>query len=265
LPREWWGGWAQDFLARVPDYLIEGALLGLFMVSACVSVVIVESARSPVRRRIASPIARRTAIGAAMGLTAVALIYSPWGRRTGAHMNPAVTLAFWTLGKVRGPHAVGYVLGQVVGGVSGVLLARLALGPIVESDEVRWVVTEPGRPGASAAFIAEFLMSFALLAGVLCFAREPGLIRWTGALAGALVAMYITFEAPLSGMSINPARTLASAVWARSYKGWWVYVAAPVGGMVAAAMLHSRVEVAHCCATLNHAPGVCLEAVPARR
>ncbi len=265
MPREWWGGWWSAFAARWPDYGIEGALLGAFMISACASVAIVESSRSPVRRRVRSALGRRAIIGLAMGLTAVGLIYSPWGRRSGAHMNPAVTLAFLSMGKIGSAHAAGYVLGQVMGGAVGVLLARAVLGRVVESDEVRWVVTEPGRWGARPAIIAEFVMSFVLLSGVLAFAREPGLIRWTGTLAGALVAAYITLEAPISGMSINPARTFASAVWARSYRGWWVYALAPVAGMLAAAMLFARLEPGHCCPTLNHAPGKCAGAMSAGR
>ena len=86
--------------AHWPEYLIEGTLLGFFMVSACVSVALIEHPGSPIRRRVRSALARRGLIGVAMGVTALVLITSPWGARSGAHMNPATTLAFWLLGKV---------------------------------------------------------------------------------------------------------------------------------------------------------------------
>ena len=88
-------------------YAIDGALLGLFMVSACVNVVILEHPASPIHAAIASPLIRRILIGLAMGLTAVSLIYSRWGKRSGAFMNPAMVLCFVRLGKLSPLDAVG--------------------------------------------------------------------------------------------------------------------------------------------------------------
>jgi aquaporin Z len=82
------------------EYLCEALGLGLFMVSACLATALFELPESPARRAFPSATARRALIGAAMGLTAIALIYSPWGKRSGAHMNPAVTVTFWRLGRV---------------------------------------------------------------------------------------------------------------------------------------------------------------------
>ena len=84
-----------------PEYLIEAWALGMFMISAGVVTVLVEHPDFGVPEVIESAALRRALIGLAMGATAIALIYSPWGRRSGAHMNPAVTLTFWRLGKVR--------------------------------------------------------------------------------------------------------------------------------------------------------------------
>ncbi|NJO84009.1 MAG: hypothetical protein HC828_15300, partial [Blastochloris sp.] len=77
--------------------------LGTFMVSAGVFTTLLEYPGSPVHRAIADADLRRALIGLAMGLTAIAIIYSPFGQRSGAHLNPAVTLTFWWLGKVEGP------------------------------------------------------------------------------------------------------------------------------------------------------------------
>jgi len=103
-----------------PEYLIEAALLGLFMVSACLFTILLEHPASPLSQTVPAVFVRRLLIGCAMGLTAIALIYSPIGRRSGAHMNPSLTLSFLRLGKIERRDALLYVASQFVGGVSGV-------------------------------------------------------------------------------------------------------------------------------------------------
>lgn len=235
-------------------YLIEGALLGAFMVSACACTVVMFHPRSPPAIRVRRPLARRAVVGLAMAATAVLLITSPWGRRSGAHMNPAVTLAFTLLGKVDPRDAVGYIAGQFAGGVGGVLTARLLLGPSLA--EVRYAVTQPGPPprGAPVAFAAELTIAFILFATVLVVSNLPVTMAYTPIAAAGLVFLFITFEAPLSGMSLNPARTVASAVVARTYRGIWIYLLGPPLGMIAAAGVYAALlgtQAVHC-ARLDH-------------
>ncbi len=111
-----------------PEYLMEAALLGLFMVSAGLFGTLFEYPRSPVRQAIADPFVRRVLMGLAMGLTAIGLIYSRWGKQSGAHFNPAVTWTFWRLGKVRFWDALFYTLAQFAGGLFGVVLVGGMLG-----------------------------------------------------------------------------------------------------------------------------------------
>ena len=110
--------------AHWPEYLMESAGLGLFMISACVFTVLLEHPASPLRQAIPDPLPRRALIGLAMGLTAVGIIYSPWGKQSGAHLNPSVTLSFFLLGKVRPWDAFFYSAAQFAGGVLGVVVAR---------------------------------------------------------------------------------------------------------------------------------------------
>jgi len=222
-----------------PEYLLEALGLCLFMVSACVFTVLLEHPGSPARQAIAGGDLRRLLIGLAMGLTAIALIYSPIGKRSGAHMNPAVTLAFWRLGKVAGWDALFYVLAQFVGGASGIALAIALLGSMLIGDPaVNYAVTVPVEGGRWLAFAAELTISAGLMLTVLIVSNRHALNRYTGLFAGALVAAYITFEAPLSGMSMNPARTLASALPASVWTDAWIYFVAPPLGMLAAAELY---------------------------
>src|SRR5262250_2695746 len=103
-----------------PEYLMEGAGLGLFMLSACVFMTFLFHPGSPIPSGFDSPILRRSLMGLAMALTAVSIIYSPWGRRSGAHLNPAVTLTFLRLGKVAPPDFVGYITAQFIGAIVGI-------------------------------------------------------------------------------------------------------------------------------------------------
>jgi aquaporin Z len=107
------------------EYLIEAFGLGAFMVAAGTVVTAIEIDASPIKHYIADPFFRRIPIGVAMGLTAIALIYSPWGKRSGAHLNPAVTLTFFRLGKLTPWDAFFYVLAQFIGAVIGVVLYQL--------------------------------------------------------------------------------------------------------------------------------------------
>jgi aquaporin Z len=223
-----------------PEYMMEAAGLGLFMVSACGFGTLLESPLSPVRQAIADPLLRRFLMGLAMALTAVSLIYSPWGKQSGAHFNPAVTLTFLRLGKVPSWDALFYVLAQFVGGVTGVLIAVMVLGPTLAQPPVHYVVTLPGMGGVGVAFAAEVMITFLLMSVILTVANTPGLARYTGLFAGALVATYITVEAPLSGMSMNPARTFASALPAQAWTALWVYFSAPLLGMLCASELYVR-------------------------
>lgn len=237
-----------------PEYLIEGAGLGLFMLSASVFCALLEHPASPLRAALPAAFARRALMGIAMAATAVALIYSPWGRRSGAHFNPAVTLAFYRLGKVAPRDLAGYVAAQFIGGAVGMAAATAALGAVLSHPAVHFVTTVPGAAGAPAAFSAEWAMAFVLMTVVLAVSNQPRLERFTGICAGACLALFIAFEAPLSGMSLNPARTVASALAARDPTALWIYFTAPPLGMLAAAAAYRRVAgpARVRCAKLRH-------------
>jgi aquaporin Z len=237
-----------------PEYAIEAGLLGLFMISACGFTVLLEHPRSPVHLAVPDPILRRALMGLAMGSTAVGLIYSPWGKRSGAHFNPATTLAFFRLARVSRQDTVAYVAAQFLGGALGVLLASLALGELIADNATRFGATLPGPAGVIAAFAAEAVIAFVLMSVILHVSNHPTRAHLTGLCAGALVALYITVEAPLSGMSMNPARTLASALFTRDWTALWVYFTAPPLGMLLAAELYlrRRGNAAVFCAKLHH-------------
>jgi aquaporin Z len=223
-----------------PEYLIEAAGLGLFMISAFSFATLLEHPASPLHQAIASPLLRRLLMGLAMGGTAIVVIYSPWGKQSGAHINPSTTLTFYRLGKVAPWDALFYILGQFIGGALGAIIAATLLSPLAAHPSVNYIITIPGAAGAWGAFIAEIVIAFILMTVILQVSNNPKLHKFTGLCAGALVATYITLEAPISGMSMNPARTFASALSGNSWTALWVYFTAPLIGMLGAAEIYVR-------------------------
>lgn len=237
-----------------PEYLMEAALLGAFMVSACVFAVLLEHPSSALQRSIDNAVVRRSLMGVAMGCTLAAIVYSPWGKRSGAHLNPAVTLTFLMLGKVKIWDAVFYTAAQFLGGVGGVLVADFAIGPPLRHAAVNYVVTVPGPAGPAMAFWVEILICSLLMGVILVASNTKRLARWTGLFAATLLAMYIILVAPLSGVSLNPARTLGSAYSAGEWTAIWVYFIAPPVAMILAGQLY-RISAGRdsvYCAKLHH-------------
>lgn len=173
-------------------------------------------------------------------------------------MNPAVTLAFLKARKIHPWDALFYVIAQTLGGILGVIIVAFALGDPFTSPPVSYAVTLPGPRGAIIAFMAEALISFVLMATVLIFTASTRLSRYTGLAIGCVVALFIAVEFPLSGASMNPARTLASAAPGHVWQSLWVYLFAPTLGMLAAAQLHLFLRGAAVpgCAKLLHPKGV---------
>lgn len=246
--------WVDRIREHWPEYLMEAAGLGLFMISASFVTTAFEYPHSPLHGAIPHPTTRRILIGICMGLTAIGIIYSPWGKQSGAHLNPAVTLTFFRLGKIDGGDACFYILAQSFGGVLGVVVSAAVLGMAIEHPAVNYVVTVPGQSGAPVAFIAELLISFGLMLAVLLASNQRRLAAFTGLIAGCLIATYISIEAPISGMSMNPARSFSSALPARLWTAFWVYLTAPPLGMLLAAEVYLRANSLQqvYCAKLHH-------------
>lgn len=237
-----------------PEYLMEAGELGVFMIAAGTATTIFEYPASPIHQALPDAFLRRILIGIAMGVTATALIYSPWGKQSGAHFNPAVTLTFFRLGKVKFWDTIFYVLFQFIGGLAGVLLTMFVLRLSFTQLPVHYIVTIPGSAGVWVAFICEIGIAFIMMCMVLYTSNTRGLAPFTGVFSGCLVATYVIVESPLSGFGMNPARTVASALPAGVWTAIWLYFTAPILGMLFAAEVYGRVRGFHrvACAKLIH-------------
>lgn len=187
-----------------------------------------------------NPAVRRIFMGIAMGVTAILIIHSPMGKRSGAHFNPAITLTYLRLGKITIRDNVFYVVFQFLGGIFGVAVSCLLLGKRLADPAVDYAVTIPGIYGIAGAFAAEPFMATVLMGTVLWVSNRPRLAPYTSYFVGVLIALYIFLFAPVSGFSINPARTVGSAIFADVWTAAWLYFIAPLLGMMSAGEIYIR-------------------------
>ena len=225
-----------------PEYLMEAGELGLYLFVACVIATLVQHPASMVRQSVSSGVARRALMGLVMGATVSAIVISHRGKRSAGHFNPAIIFTFYRLGKVEFGDAWLYVIAQFLGAIAGVTLARYVLRGALGNHAVRYAVTVPGVYGRTAAFVAEWAISFFLMITVLFAANHKRLAPYTAYVVGVLIASYFTFETPLSGMSTNPRRTFGSALHANYWHALWIYFIAPSMGMLAAGEVFLRVR-----------------------
>ncbi len=218
-------------------YLLEALGLMTFMIGAGAFGTLFMFPGSPVAQAMPSDLVARAGLGACMGLVTFGIV-SAIGKSTGAHINPAVTWAFFAQGKIGGWDAIFYTLAQFVGAVIAPALLLAAIGDPFAHEKVMYATSQPGQAGVGVAFAAEFAMSFALMLVILVVLDSP---RWAPrlpAIIGAMIALYITFESPLSGMSLNPARSFGSALTAGEYNGLWLYFVAPMSATLLAVTLY---------------------------
>jgi len=244
------------FQRNWPLYIFEASELAIFMISACVFTVLLFDPAYAMPRILPSAALRRILMGIAMGVTAVLIIHSPMGKRSGAHFNPAITLTYLRLGKVAPWDAVFYVIFQFIGGLGGVGIAAILLGASIAAPSVDYAVTVPGLGGTVGAFCAELFMATLLMGVVLWMSNRPAVAKYTSYCMGVLIASYIFFFAPVSGFSINPARTVGSAVFAGVWTACWLYFVAPLLGMMTSAEVYLRAAGADriLCAKLHPDP-----------
>ena len=225
--------------SHLPEYLAEVAGTALMMLIGVGAIALMWADVSPMPGLIESPDLRRLLTGIMFAGGATLVVVSPLGQRSGGHLNPAVTMAFWMKGNIATVDAVFYVLAQICGALLGVGIAAL-----LASDAVRGVqfgITLPGDGfSVTHAFLAEIAITAALVGLILFCVNNQRFARYTPVLAGTLVATLVFIEAPVSGTSLNPARSIAPALLASIFTHQWLYIVAPLIGAAAAVWLHGR-------------------------
>jgi len=179
-------------------------------------------------------------IGLSFGLIVMAVIFA-LGHVSGAHINPAMSVAFRLLGRISTRRLVGYVIAQLI----GASLAGLAILAIL-GNEVDAAATRPVINGAGAALTSEIILTFFLALVVLAVATDH---RAQGTFAAIAVGGYVTVAAtgwgPVAGASLNPARSFGPAVAANVWEDHWVYWAGPLIGAVLAVAVYALLREPH--------------------
>ncbi len=218
-------------------YLAEAAGLAFFMLGASIITTQLRYREAWLHGIITTPFAQLATLGLLMSFVVAAIIYTPWGNKSGAHINPAVTIAMWRLGKIDTHDALFYMGSQFVGAIGAVQIAGLLLGRGYTKAGTNYVVTQPGPAGVAAAFIAEWIISFVLMMTLMWALNNAKREKFAGLMIAILLGFYLVVEEPFSGMSLNPARSFASAFAAREWKDLWIYFVAPITATLTAAEL----------------------------
>jgi aquaporin NIP len=170
----------------------------------------------------------------------VALMIYGVGHISGAHFNPAVTLSFWVIQKFPSKRVFGYILSQCLGGI----LACFALSLLFGNDHSFGVTSLSVSVGAG--FFLEFLMSFILMFIITAVATDS---RAVGELAGMAIGLTVFLDAawggPLTGASMNPARSIAPALLKGDFHHLWLYILAPISGAVLGAIVYNFIRCAN--------------------
>ncbi len=218
-------------------YLAEAVGLGFFMLGASVITTQLRWREAWLHHYVSNPFAQLAVLGALMVFVVLAIIYSPWGNKSGAHINPAVTLAMLRLGKIEPYDAFFYIVAQFAGGIVAVQLCGLMLGRGYTKLGTDYVMTRPGPAGPTAAFVAEWIIAFVLMMVLMWALSDAKREKFAGVFIAVLIGFYLVVEEPYSGMSLNPARSFASAWAAREWHDLWIYFVAPISATLCAAEL----------------------------
>lgn len=218
-----------------PEYLAEFFGTALMLVIGVGAIVLLWSDSSVMPGLIPSEALRRLITGTIFAGGATAVVLSPLGQRSGGHLNPAVTFAFWWKDQITTADALCYMVAQMLGACLGVLVIAMACGKAAQS--VQLGLTLPGAGyGVGTAFVAEVVITFMLVFLILYCVNNSKLAPRTPWFAGSLVAFLVLVEAPVSGTSLNPARSFAPALLTGNFDANWLYWVAPMLGALAAVL-----------------------------
>jgi aquaporin Z len=225
-------------------YLAEGIGTALLVALGLSIVILLFGASSPAEALLPSAALRRAAAGFLFGSVGGGIALSAIGRISGAHINPAVTLAFWIERKIAWRDAILYVVAQFVGAIAGAapLLLWGAMG-----RSVNFGATLPERSlPLWAPLLGEAVCAFLLVMTIFVLAAHERTRRAVPFSMAPLFGLLVWLEAPLSGTSTNPARSLGPALVAGIWHGQWIYIVGPcLGAAAAAALLRFECFAAH--------------------
>jgi aquaporin Z len=235
-----------DLKYRIRFFISEFLGTALLLFIGLSLVILMFGSGSPMAQLIPSVKLRQVITGFLFGLTGAMIALSAIGRRSGAHINPAVTMVFWLFRKIESRLAVTYILAQMTGAIVG-CLPLLLWGQMGRS--VEFGVTVPGEGYSSLIALAgEVITTFTMVSLLVIFIGFRQIRQFTPFMFPFLYAIMVPLEAAISGTSTNPARSLGPAVIAGQWEGWWIYLVGPLAGAflasLACSLLAKRITIA---------------------
>lgn len=232
--------WQQDVTSHWPEFVAEFVGTAFLLVCVLTAVSWLFSSASPIPRVVPSLGWRLLITGALLGGAGGLVAVTPFGRLSGAHLNPALSLGFTLLGKMRPADLAGYAIAQCGGAITGAWIGATLWGPLAQS--VHDAANVPGI-GVSPplALLGEIVATFLLVESILVLVSHQATMRWTPLLATFVVMVLVWGDGRLSGAGMNPARSLGPAVVASFWQRYWLYVIGPLLGATLAAMVHRLV------------------------
>ncbi len=229
--------WQHELLSHAPEYISE--FIGTAFLMFCVvgAVGIMFGRHSPVMRAIPSVNLRLFLTGLALGGAGSFVAITPLGRLSGAHLNPAMSLGFFTIGRMHVQDLVFYIVAQISGACLGAWGGHVVFGRLAVA--VHDALNQPGNDVSSAvATLAEMAATFTLVAAVFALVSRPRTMRWTPVAVIGVVAVIVWLDGNFSGASLNPARSFGPVAVSGNWHLFWIYVVGPCCGSVTAALLH---------------------------
>jgi len=237
---------ASDLKYRVQFFLAEFFGTALLLLGGLSIVIIMFGTGSPLGPLIPNVKLRQVITGFLFGSIGASIAFSPIGKVSGAHINPAVTMVFLLFRKIEPRLAITYILAQLTGAVVG-CLPLLLWGDMGRSVFFGATVPGEGYPIYTVLF-GEVITTFALVSLLVIFIGFRNLRQFTPFMIPFLYAIMVPLEAAISGTSTNPARTLGPSVISGEWTGWWIYWIGPLAGAflasLACSLLAKRITIA---------------------
>ncbi|HEU5415817.1 MAG TPA: aquaporin [Candidatus Angelobacter sp.] len=229
--------WQQELVSHAPEYGAEFVGTTFLMLCVVGAVGVMFAHGSPAVSAIPSVQLRLFLTGLVLGGAGSLVAITPLGRLSGAHLNPAISLGFFMLGRMQLQDLLGYVVAQTAGASLGAWTGQLAFRGLASG--VRDALNQPGRlVGPQAATAAEAVATFALAAVVFSMVSRRSLARWTPLVVVGVVAVIVWLDGNFSGASLNPARSFGPALITADWHLFWIYAIGPCSGAIAAALVH---------------------------
>ncbi|MAX36834.1 MAG: aquaporin [Gimesia sp.] len=191
-------------------------------------ILLFSGAGAIVTNQVSNGTVTHVGIALVFGLVVTAVIYAI-GEISGAHINPAVTIAFWVSGRFPGKFVLPYIVCQVIGALAACLLLK-----VIFPGLNNYGMTLPAGSDMQS-LILEGVLTWMLMFVVLCVstgAKETGILA--GVAVGAVIALEAMFAGPICGASMNPARSLAPALVSNNLQSLWLYLIGPTAGAILA-------------------------------